>query len=148
MKNLNLKHALFSSLVVYVIGITTYVGSYFVPILEDQELQANLVLMVAIVPAVLLGTYLYYRRGNMTNGLLLGVVMFLGAMVLDAIITVPFFIMPYGGTHLSFFGDPGFWLIGLEYIVVVFAYSKFNRRQQVEAQVTVSADENSPLHLE
>jgi len=129
MKNLHVKQATLSSLVVYIIGITAYVGSYFVPFMEDQELQANLVLMVALVPAVLLGTHLYYRKGYMTSGLSLGVVMFLGAMVLDATITVPFFIMPYGGNHLSFFGDPGFWLIAVEYVAVVVVYSKFKLRR-------------------
>ncbi|MEL6556995.1 MAG: DUF5367 family protein [Bacteroidota bacterium] len=129
MKSLILKHALLSSLLVYMIGIIAYTGSFFMPILADQYLQANLVLMVAIIPAVLVGCYFYYRRGHRTNGLLLGVVMFLGAMVLDAIITVPFFIMPEGGTHLSFFGDPGFWLIAVEYVAVVFIYSKTKRRQ-------------------
>lgn len=129
MKTLNFKHALISSLVVYILGITAYMGSYFVPVMEDQALQANLVLMFAIVPAVLLGSKLYYRRGHTTSGLPLGMVMFLGAMVLDAIITVPLLIMPYGGTHLTFFSDPGFWLIALEYIMVVMVYSKFKLRQ-------------------
>ena len=128
MKNLNFKHALISSLVVYILGITAYMGSYFVPVMEDQALQANLVLMFAIVPAALLGSILYYRRGYLTSGLPLGLVMFLGAMVLDAIITVPLLIMPYGGTHLTFFSDPGFWLIALEYIMVVMVYSKFKLR--------------------
>ena len=133
MKNLNFKHALLSALVIYVLGIVAYVGSYFVPILEDPELQANLVLMIAMIPIVLLGAALYYRRGHTTNGLSLGVAMFLVAMILDAIITVPFFIMPYGGSHRSFFGDPGFWLIALEYIAVVIVYSKFKSKQVAAA---------------
>ena len=54
MKNLNVKHALISSIVVYLIGITSYIGSYFVPLLDDQDLQANLILMIAIIPAVAL----------------------------------------------------------------------------------------------
>ncbi len=125
MKNLNFKHALISSSVVYILGITAYAGSFFVPLMEDPELQANLVLMVAIVPVVLLGSHIYYRRGYTTNGLVLGAVMFMGAIILDATITVPVFIIPYGGNHLSFFSDPGFWLIGLEYVAVVIVYSKF-----------------------
>ena len=129
MKNLNFKHAIISSLIIYVIGISSYLGSYFVPFMEDQELQANLVLMVAVVPAVLFGAYLYYRKGYMTNGLSLGVVMFLGAMFLDAIITVPLFIMPHGGNHLSFFGDPGFWFIAIEYVGVVVLYSAIRLRR-------------------
>ena len=128
MKNLNLKHAFISSLVIYILGIIAFVGSYFVPVMEDVDLQANLVLMIAIVPAVLLGSHLYYRRGHSASGLPLGLVMFLGAMILDTIITVPLFMMPYGETHLSFFSDPGFWLIALEYVVVVYLYSKFKMK--------------------
>ena len=138
MKKLNLKHALLSSLIVYVIGITAYVGSYFIPLMEDASLQANLVLMIAIVPAVLLGAYFYYRKTPNTNGLVLRIVMFGGAMVLDALITVPFFIMPYGGTHLSFFGDPGFWLIAIEYVALVILYAGIRKKQIVTAQVTVN----------
>uniref|UniRef100_UPI003561D8EE DUF5367 family protein n=1 Tax=Mariniphaga sediminis TaxID=1628158 RepID=UPI003561D8EE len=105
MKNLNLKHVIISSLVVYVLGIMAFVGSYFVPIMEDTDLQANIVLMAAIIPAAYLGAHLYYRRGNTTHGFVLGSVMFLSAIVLDAIITVPVFIIPNGGNHLAFFGD-------------------------------------------
>ena len=128
MKSLNIKHAIISSLVVYLIGITSYIVSYFIPLLDDKDLQANLVLMIAIIPAVLIGANLYYRRGYSTKGLLLGTVMFLGAMILDALITVPFFIIPYGGSYLSFFGDPGFWLIAIEYVAVITIVSKLKYR--------------------
>ena len=124
MKNLNLKHTLISSLVVYILGITAYVGSFFVPIIGDPEFQANLVLMITIAPAAFLGAQLYYRKGHMTHGFILGCAMFIGAIILDAVITVPVFIIPNGGNHISFFGDPGFWLIGLEYVAVVAAYWK------------------------
>jgi hypothetical protein len=53
--------------------------------------------------------------------------MFLGAMILDACITVPVFIIPNGGDYLSFFGDPGFWLIAVEYISIVAAYWQIER---------------------
>ena len=59
--------------------------------------------------------------------------MFSSAIVLDALITVPVFIIPHGGNHLSFFGDPGFWLIGFEYVTVVAAYWKFKVTKEVQA---------------
>ncbi|NBC05436.1 MAG: hypothetical protein GVY20_17255 [Bacteroidetes bacterium] len=125
MKNLNMKHAVISSIVVYILGILAYVGSFFIPIMNDPELQANLVLMIAIVPAAILGARIYYKRGHTTSGFVLGFAMFLGAIILDAIITVPLFIIPNGGSHLSFFGDPGFWLIGVEYVITVAVYWQF-----------------------
>jgi hypothetical protein len=133
MKNLNLKHVILSSLVVYILGILAFVGSYFVPIMDDPDLQANIVLMAAIIPAACFGAYLYYQRGNTTHGFVLGFTMFSGAIVLDAIITVPVFIIPNGGNHLTFFGDPGFWLIGVEYVAVVAAYWKLKVAKQVHA---------------
>lgn len=122
MKKLSFKHAAISSAVVYVLGILAFVGSFFVPIMDDPDLQANLALMVAIIPAAYLGAHIYYRKGYKTNGFVLGSAMFLSAIVLDSIITVPVFIIPNGGNHLSFFTDPGFWLIGFEYIIVIVAY--------------------------
>jgi hypothetical protein len=133
MKSLNIKHAIISSIVVYVFGILAFVGSYFVPLLEDPDLQANIVLMAAIIPAAVLGAYLYYRRGYTTHGFVLGSVLFSSAIILDAIITVPVFIIPNGGNHLTFFGDPGFWLIGFEYVAVVAAYWKFKVVKQAKA---------------
>lgn len=125
MKNLNVKHAAISSIIVYILGILAFVGSYFIPIMNDPELQANLILAIAIIPAAYLGAHIYYKKRHGTHGIVLGIAMFSAAIILDAAITVPLFIIPNGGSHLSFFGDPGFWLIGLEYILAVMAYWRF-----------------------
>ncbi|NET33945.1 MAG: DUF5367 domain-containing protein [Cyanothece sp. SIO1E1] len=122
MKKLNVKRAAISALIIYVLGVSAFIASHFVPIMSDPEAQANLVLMIAITPAAIFGAFLYYRRGHETNGILLGAFLFLLTIVLDALITVPLFVIPAGGNHLSFFGDPGFWLIGVEYVLVVAAY--------------------------
>ncbi|MCB0283583.1 MAG: DUF5367 family protein [Calditrichaeota bacterium] len=133
MRNLNIKHAIFSAVVVYALGILAFVGSYFAPIMENPDLQANIVLTAAIIPAAYLGARLYYRRGYPTHGLALGVVMFSSAILLDAIITVPAFIIPNGGNHFTFFADPGFWLIGLEYVAIVALYWQLKVAKHVRA---------------
>lgn len=132
MKNLNIMNAIISSLVVYILGIFAFAGSYFLPIIEDPNFQANIVLMAAIIPSAYMGAYLYYRRGNTTHGFVLGSAMFSSAIGLDAIITVPVLIIPHGGNHLTFFGDPFFWLIGFEYVTVVAAYWKFKVANQAK----------------
>jgi len=124
MKKLDLKRALLSSLIVYAIGITLFISSFSFSLMDDPELQANLVLSIAIIPAAILAAKFYYKRNPETNGFKLGAFMFLGAMILDALITVPVFIIPTGGNHLSFFTDPGFWMIAVIYIATVWGYSK------------------------
>jgi hypothetical protein len=87
--------------------------------MDNSDEQANWFLTVALIPAVLIGVYVYYRSSSRTNWLLLGGFMFFLTILLDAIITVPLFIIPAGGDHLSFFGDPGFWILGIEYMLIV-----------------------------
>ncbi|AEV31298.1 hypothetical protein Oweho_0276 [Owenweeksia hongkongensis DSM 17368] len=135
MTSLNFKHAVISAATVYAIGILTFVSSYFIPLLDDPDYQANLVLMIAIIPAAYLGAHLYYRKAHNTNGFILGASMFVGAMVLDALITVPLVIIPNGGNYISFFGDRGFWLIGVEYVAVVATYWQFGVINRQENQV-------------
>ncbi|NVK83668.1 MAG: DUF5367 family protein [Cytophagia bacterium] len=127
MDRLNVKRAVFAALIVWTLGVTSFVLSYFVELMEDPDIQANLVLSVALVPITILAAHIYYRKGIETNGILLGAFMFLIAIILDATITVPVLIAPTGGNHLSFFGDPGFWLIGVEYVLVVTIYWKLRK---------------------
>lgn len=127
MNNLNIKRAVLSAIVAWTLGVAAFVASYFVPVMTDADQQANLVLFVMIIPAATLGAWFYYQKEHKTNGFLLGAVMFLVTIVLDACITVPIFIIPFGGNHVTFFSDPSFWLIGVEYICVVAVYSGLNK---------------------
>ena len=90
------------------LGVSAFVGSFFIPLLENAEEQANLVLFLAVVPLVWYGTKLYYKSGNKTHGWKIGLTFFLIAAALDALITVPFLVVPNGGSYQEFFLDPGF----------------------------------------
>lgn len=122
MKDINIKSAIISASIIWTLAVIAFVASYFVPVMSDPDLQANWVLSMALVPSALIGAHIYYRKGHKTNGFVLGASMFLVAMFLDAIITVPFLIMPYGGNYMTFFIDPGFWLIAVEYVSVIAGY--------------------------
>jgi len=110
MRPINLKRAIISSLIIWILGVSAFVGSYYLPLMENPDEQANWFLTFALIPSILIGVYVYYRRSIRTNWFLLGGFMFFLTMLLDATITVPLFIIPAGGDHLSFFGDPGFWM--------------------------------------
>ena len=128
---MNIKRAMLSAAIVWTLGVMFYVGSFLIVLMEDPELQANLVLMVAVVPIGVFGAYFYYRKGDKTNGFKLGIFMFIIAIALDALITVPFFIIPEGGSHITFFTDPGFWLIAVEYILAVGLYWRLRVSRQL-----------------
>ena len=57
--------------------------------------------------------------------------MLLASATLDALITVPLLIIPYGGSYTSFFGSTDFWLIALEFVAVatIYWYAKARPKQ-------------------
>lgn len=118
-------------ILIWIIGVSLYASSYYVQLLEDAEQQANIWLSIVIIPAVWFGAKLYYKNNMGAHGLRVGLIFFIASAILDALITVPFTILPYGGTYYDFFVDFGFWFIGLEFIVMttLYWYTKvYNKR--------------------
>lgn len=107
---------------IWIIGILFYSISYAIPILENPETQANIVLFVAVMPLVWFACSFYYKKDTKTHGFKVGQTLLLTAVALDALITVPFFVMPQGGSHYSFFTSLGFWIIAFEFIAVATLY--------------------------
>ncbi|MDF9797934.1 hypothetical protein OKW21_003197 [Catalinimonas alkaloidigena] len=129
---MNIKRLVVSAAISWVLGVSAYAASFMLNILDDAELQANLVLMLALLPSVIIAIRFYFNKANPVNGFVLGLSMFGIAMLLDALITVPVFIIPMGGSYLTFFSDPGFWMIALEYILVVVLYTNWRQRMAVQ----------------
>jgi hypothetical protein len=116
------KRAILIGIAIWIIAILFYSTSYYVPILEDPDSQANVVLFVVVMPLVWLGCSYYYKSDGKTHGLKVGQTMLLTAVALDALITVPLFVIPNGGNHYSFFTSLGFWIIAFEFLIVATLY--------------------------
>jgi len=120
-------------IIIWIIGVSVYNITLFIPILENSAEQANTTLFIAVIPLVWLGAKRYYEKENHTQGYRVGLTFFLIAAILDALITVPLFIIPNGGSHYKFFTDLGFWLIGAEFLAIATLYwyvkvhTKFSR---------------------
>jgi hypothetical protein len=123
MKNINLKRAIIAAVIVWVLVMIFYIASFSMHILGNAALQANIMISLALIPCAKAGASFYYRKRARTNGLLLGAIMVFIAIVLDSLITVPVFIIPEGGSHLTFFSDQGFWVLAFEYFLIVVIYS-------------------------
>ncbi len=124
--------AIFIGAIIWALGVSFFSLSFFVNIMKDAQLQANLVLFIMVVPLVWMGSKIYYKKGHRTPGYFLGATFFLIAAILDALITVPFLVLPNGGTYYDFFTDRGFWIIGMEFIATatLYWYTKIHRKYQ------------------
>lgn len=110
-------------ILIWILGVSTYTLSFYLPIMDDREQQANAILFIAVIPLVWTGSWLYYRKGDSNiDGWKLGQTLLLTSAALDTLITVPFLIIPNGGSHYTFFTDLGFWLIAMEFMLVAFFY--------------------------
>ena len=124
--------ALGIGILVWVLGVSAFSAIYMLPIMEDRYIQANIGLALVVPPLVWLGTWIYYKQEKSTHGIALGLLMLLASASLDALITVPMLIIPYGGSYTSFFGSTDFWLIALEFVAVatLYWYVKVRPEQQ------------------
>ncbi len=111
------------ALLVWILGVSFYLSSFYVPILENPELQANIVIAWAIVPSACVGTYLFYKKGQMKPAAL-ALTFVAIAVLLDASITVPAFVIPAGGSYSEFFTDPMFYTIVVEFYFIVLLFGK------------------------
>lgn len=117
-----------SAAIVWLLELVVYLGSYAVSTSLSPALQANIALCIAAPLFIWLAAIYYYSSGLRTVGFMAGIGIFVIAGSFDAIITVPVFILPEGGTYEEFFTDPWFWVIGIEFVSVVTAYWACNVR--------------------
>ncbi|MBC3846984.1 DUF5367 family protein [Winogradskyella echinorum] len=119
-------------ILVWTLGVSFYLLSFYVPILENSELQSNIVLALGIIPSACLGTYLFYTKSQLKPSKL-GLTFVIVATLLDVIITVPVFIIPTGGSYSEFFGDPMFYTIIVEFYFIVLYYGNHLTSKKIKA---------------
>lgn len=116
---------------VWILGVSFYLLSFYVPILENPELQSNVVLVLGIVPSACLGTYLFYTKSYIKPSVL-GLTFVIIATLLDVIITIPVIIIPNGGSYSEFFGDPMFYAIVVEFYFIVFYFGNYLTNKRIK----------------
>ncbi|MDT0606869.1 DUF5367 family protein [Croceitalea rosinachiae] len=127
--------AIVIGILIWILGVSAFTLSFFIPVLENLEQQANLVLLIAAIPLVWFGSQQYYKKDTKTHGMWVGITFFGVAAILDALITVPFLVAPQGGSHYVFFTDSGFWLIGGVFITTAILYGHFRGTRDTQRTV-------------
>lgn len=119
---------------VWVFGVTAFTTLYELPLMENRYTQANIGLALIVPFLVWFGSQMYYHKVRTTHGIKLGILMLLASATLDALITVPLLIIPFGGSYSSFFGALDFWLIAFEFLLVSIMYWYIKVRPQQQQQ--------------
>ncbi|WKK67058.1 DUF5367 family protein [Lutimonas zeaxanthinifaciens] len=117
-------YSIVCAILVWILGLSFYLLSFYVPVLKNPELQSNIVLALAIIPSSCLGTYLFYKKRYL-KPTSLALTFITVAIVMDMLITVPVFVIPNGGSYSSFFGDPMFYTLVVEFYFIVLYYGNY-----------------------
>jgi hypothetical protein len=118
--------AILSGSLAWLLVLSTFTAMSFIPGMKDSELQQGWVIGFFIIPFASLGAAIYYKNGDKTNGLLIGLIMVTTALLLDVCITVPLVEIPYNGSSYSkFFTNPLLWVLVAENVAVIYLYWKW-----------------------
>jgi len=116
--------AIVSGIIIWVLIFAVFTVMSFIPVIKDSELQQNMLLWIILIPITLLGVKFYYKKGFKTNGLLIGVIIVVTSLILDALITLPYVIIPNNGNYYDFYTSPFLLITVIEIIIVTFFYWK------------------------
>ena len=121
---MKISRVILAGIIVWVLIFVTFIAISAIPVIKNSEMQQYLIIHVLLIPFAAFGAKFYYKIEQKTNGLVIGLLMALTAIVLDAIITVPLVVIPHNGSYLSFFSNPLLWTIFIEFTLIVFFYWK------------------------
>ena len=115
--------AILSGSVSWALVFITFTIFSFIPGIKDSVLQQGLIIGILIIPFASVGAAIYYKNGDKSNGLNVGLIMVITALILDVVITVPLVEIPYNGSSYSaFFTNPLLWVLVAENVAVVYLY--------------------------
>jgi len=126
---MNKIRAILAGALVWVFVFISFMVLAYVPIIKDSMNQQSLIMSILIIPFALLGASTYYKNGYKDNGFIIGIIMVVTALTLDALITVPLVFMPNGGSYQSFYTYPLLWLLVAVNLATVYVYWKFKVKQ-------------------
>ncbi len=119
MKNIR---AILIGALVWVFIFAAFAGLAYLPNIKDSLDQQALIVDILIIPFATFGAFIYYKNGNKNNGFIVGLIMVVTALTLDALITVPLVEIPNGRSYESFFTYPLLWMLAAVNIGTVFFY--------------------------
>lgn len=114
--------AILSGVITWALIFVLWTIMIFIPVLKDIEILQYLIHYTVLIPIVILGASYYYKSMDKVNGFILGVIMLIVGIMLDAIITVPFFTKPQGTGYAEFFINPLIWVGFVEFVAITYLY--------------------------
>ena len=122
---MNYFRAMLAGAMVWLLVIVTFTVLTYVPGVENSMVQGGVVTVLMVLYATA-GSFLYYRNVVEDHGLKVGIWASGTALLLDVLITVPFFEVPNGGGYAQFFTAPLLWVLVIINVVTFYLFGRRN----------------------
>ncbi len=132
--------AILAGTFVWALIFSVFTITGFIPAIQEPALLQWIIVAAFIIPFAWAGAAIYYKKEEVAkiNGLYSGSIMLATALVLDALITVPFIEIPYNGSSYSaFFTNPLLWVLVLENIAVIYLYWRFKVKSTLQTTIKI-----------
>lgn len=127
-KKLNIKRAALVGALMWLLVFFAFAIVDIIPVFHGSPNTQAMFVALLIMPMAAFAASIYYKNGNCGNGLLLGSIMAITALMLDALITVPLIELPKGNTYGSFFTYPFLWVLVALNIVTIYVYWRIRNK--------------------
>lgn len=127
---MNKIRAILSGILVWVLVFSTFTVLSFIPATKDSPTLQNILVSLLLILFSYLGASFYYKGGNKTHGFLVALAMIMTILFLDAIITVPFVVIPQNGSYAAFFTSLILWILVVENILITYLYWRWRVKSQ------------------
>lgn len=123
---MNWGRAILSGTIAWFCVVITFYILENIPFVQKSSIALVLIAAFSIVFYAWFAAVFYYKKADKKFGLQAGIVITATALILDAVITVPFIEIPKGNSYQAFFSNPLLWILAIINILTVYVYWKIN----------------------
>lgn len=128
---MKLVHILKAALIVWSLVFTTFM---ILDLAKLKGTQQNLIAGILTILYAYVAATWYYKKGDTSHGIIIGLLMTPIILILDAIITIPFIMMPVNIGYADFYTDYMLWVLVAENILVSYLYWQFKVKRPVHRE--------------
>ncbi|MEJ1237211.1 DUF5367 family protein [Chryseolinea sp. T2] len=108
---MNVVRAVIAGATVWLLVISTFTVLAYLPMVGESSLAQSVIVICLMAVFSSAGAWIYYKDVSTDHGSRVGLLASATALLLDVLITVPFFEIPNGGGYVSFFTSPVLWTL-------------------------------------
>ena len=110
-----------SGVLLWLFVFSIFAALSFVPVIQNSEALQGVIIGLCLIPFSFFITTFYFKKDNKTNGMPIAIILVCIALVMDVLITVPLFEIPYNGRgYVAFFTNPLLWILVVENIIIIY----------------------------